>query len=60
MTDREKLAALLQASNNAYEKGFNLDHHIAISWVHIPESTRVKWRNRADIFNKIMGDVQDD
>ena len=46
--------ALLHASNLAFDKGFSLEQHLAGVWVNTPESTRHKWRKRAEIFGKIV------
>jgi len=52
--NNEKMAALLHASNLAFDKGFSLEQHLAGVWVNTPESTRHKWRKRAEIFGKIV------
>ena len=50
----EKMAALLKASNLVFDKGFDLDLYMQTIWSKAPESTRIKWRKRADVFSKIV------
>lgn len=52
--NNEKMAALLHASNLAFDKGFSLEQYLAGVWVNTPESTRQKWLKRAERFGKIV------